>query len=107
MNYKLAITLLKTIDQLEGLEDLLEEHNGTHILVLRKLADVDESLAEQVETLELAAPYLFIEEYGKLEPKAKQHCKENGVVIRKGAEDDVPFMYYLDLENFSFGISEF
>ena len=83
MNYKLAITLLKTIDKLEGLEDLLEEHNGSYILVLRKLADVNESLAEQVETLELAAPYLFIED-GKLEPKAKQHCKENDVVIRKG-----------------------
>ena len=106
MNYKLAITLLKTIDQLEGLEDLLEEHNGSYILVLRKLADVNESLAEQVETLELAAPYLFIED-GKLEPKAKQHCKENDVVIRKGTEDDSPFMYYLDLDNFSFGISEF
>ena len=106
MNYKLAITLLKTIDKLEGLEDLLEEHNGTHILVLRKLADVDESLAEQVETLELAAPYLFIED-GKLEPKAKQHCKENDVVIRKGTEGDTPFIYYLDLDNFSFGISEF
>lgn len=106
MDYKLAITLLKTIDRLEGLEGLLEEHNGTHTLVLRKLADVDESLAEQVETLELAAPYLFVED-GKLEPKAKQHCKDNGVVIRKGTEDDAPFMYYLDLENFSFGISEF
>ena len=106
MDYKLAITLLKTIDKLEGLEDLLEEHNGSYILVLRKLADVNESLAEQVETLELAAPYLFIED-GKLEPKAKQHCKENDVVIRKGTEDDAPFMYYLDLENFSFGISEF
>ncbi len=106
MNYKLAITLLKTIDKLEGLEDLLEEHNGSYILVLRKLADVNESLAEQVETLELAAPYLFIED-GKLEPKAKQHCKENDVVIRKGTEDDTPFIYYLDLENFSFGISEF
>ena len=106
MNYKLAITLLKTIDQLEGLEDLLEEHNESYILELRKLADVDESLAEQVETLELAAPYLFVED-GKLEPKAKQHCKDNGVVIRKGTEDDAPFMYYLDLENFSFGISEF
>ena len=106
MNYKLAITLLKTIDKLEGLEDLLEEHNGSYILVLRKLADVNESLAEQVETLELAAPYLFIED-GKLEPKAKQHCKENDVVIRKGTEDDSPFMYYLDLDNFSFGISEF
>ncbi len=106
MNYKLAITLLKTIDQLEGLKDLLEEHNGSYILVLRKLADVNESLAEQVETLELAAPYLFIED-GKLEPKAKQHCKENDVVIRKGTEDDTPFIYYLDLENFSFGISEF
>ena len=106
MDYKLAITLLKTVDKLEGLEDLLEEHNGSYILELRKLADVDESLAEQVETLELAAPYLFVED-GKLEPKAKQHCKDNGVVIRKGTEDDTPFMYYLDLENFSFGISEF
>ena len=106
MNYKLAITLLKTIDKLEGLEDLLEEYNESYILELRKLADINESLAEQVEILELAAPYLFVED-GKLEPKAKQHCKENGVVIRKGAEDDVPFMYYLDLENFSFGISEF
>ena len=107
MDYKLAITLLKTIDKLEGLEDLLQEHNGSYILELRKLADINESLAEQVEILELAAPYLFLEEYVKLEPKAKQHCKENGVVIRKGAEDDVPFMYYLDLKNFSFGISEF
>lgn len=107
MDYKLAITLLKTIDKLEGLEDLLQEHNGSYILELRKLADINESLAEQVEILELAAPYLFLEDYSKLEPKAKQHCKENGVVIRKGAEDDVPFMYYLDLENFSFGISEF
>ena len=106
MNYKLAITLLKTIDKLEGLEDLLEEHNGSYILVLRKLADVNESLAEEMEMLELAAPYLFIED-GKLEPKAKQHCKDNGVFIRKGTEDDAPFMYYLDLENFSFGISEF
>ena len=106
MDYKLAITLLKTIDKLDGLEDLLEEHNGSYILVLRKLADVDENLAEQVETLELAAPYLFVED-GKLEPKAKQHCKDNGVVIRKGTEDDIPFMYYLDLDNFSFGISEF
>ena len=106
MNYKLAITLLKTIDQLEGLEDLLEEHNASYILELRKLADVDESLAEQAETLELAAPYLFVKD-GMLEPKAKQHCKDNGVVIRKGTEDDAPFMYYLDLENFSFGISEF
>ena len=106
MDYKLAITLLKTIDQLKGLEDLLQEHNGTYILVLRKLADIDESLAEQVETLELAAPYLFVED-GRLEPKAKQHCKENDVVIRKGTEDDTPFIYYLDLENFSFGISEF
>jgi len=106
MDYKLAITLLKTIDQLEGLEDLLEEHNDSYILVLRKLADIDESLAEQVETLELAAPYLFVKD-GMLEPKAKQHCKENDVVIRKGTEDDAPFMYYLDLENFSFGISEF
>lgn len=106
MDYKLAITLLKTIDRLEGLENLLEEHNESYILELRKLADVDENLAEQVETLELAAPYLFVED-GKLEPKAKQHCKDNGVVIRKGTEDDAPFMYYLDLENFSFGISEF
>ena len=106
MDYKLAITLLKAIDQLEGLEDLLQEHNDSYILELRKLADIDESLAEQVETLELAAPYLFTED-GMLEPKAKQHCKENGVVIRKGTEDDAPFMYYLDLENFSFGISEF
>ena len=107
MDYKLAITLLKAIDQLEGLEDLLQEHNDSYILELRKLADINESLAEQVEILELAAPYLFLEEYGKLEPKAKQHCKDNGVIIRKGTEDDAPFMYYLDLENFSFGISEF
>ena len=106
MDYKLAITLLKTIDKLDGLEDLLEEHNGSYILVLRKLADVNESLAEQMEMLELAAPYLFIED-GKLDAKAKQHCKENDVVIRKGTEDDTPFIYYLDLENFSFGISEF
>lgn len=106
MDYKLAISLLKTIDQLEGLEDLLEEHNGSYILELRKLADIDESLAEQLETLELAAPYLFVKD-GVLEPKAKRHCKDNGVVIRKGTEDDAPFMYYLDLENFSFGISEF
>ena len=106
MDYKLAITLLKTIDKLDGLEDLLQEHNGSYILVLRKLADVDENLAEQVETLELAAPYLFVED-GKLEPKAKQHCKDNDVIIRKGTEDDSPFMYYLDLDNFSFGISEF
>ncbi len=106
MDYKLAITLLKTIDRLEGLDDLLEEHNESYILELRKLADVDENLAEQVETLELAAPYLFVED-GKLEPKAKQHCKDNDVIIRKGTEDDAPFMYYLDLENFSFGISEF
>ncbi len=107
MDYKLAISLLKTIDQLKGLEDLLQEHNGSYILELRKLADINESLAEQVEILELAAPYLFLEEYGKLEPKPKQHRKEHGVVIRKGAEADVPLMYYLDLENFSFGISEF
>ena len=106
MDHKLAITLLKTIDKLEGLEDLLQEHNESYILELRKLADIDESLAEQVETLELAAPYLFIED-GRLAPKAKQYCKDNGVVIRKGTEDDAPFMYYLDLENFSFGISEF
>ena len=106
MDYKLAISLLKTINKLEGLENLLEEHNDSYILVLRKLADVDENLAEQYEELELAAPYLFVKD-GMLEPKAKQHCKENGVVIRKGAEDDAPFMYYLDLENFSFGISEF
>lgn len=106
MDYKLAITLLKTINKFEGLEDLLQEHNGSYILELRKLADVDEGLAEQVETLELAAPYLFVED-GKLEPKAKQHCKDNGVIIRKGTEDDSPFMYYLDLDNFSFGISEF
>ena len=106
MDYKLAITLLKTIDKLEGLEDLLQEHNESYILELRKLADIDESLAEQVETLELAAPYLFVND-GVLEPKAKQYCKNNGVVIRKGTEDDTPFMYYLDLENFSFGISEF
>ena len=106
MDYKLAISLLKTIDKLEGLEDLLEEHNGSYILELRRLADIDESLAEQLEMLELAAPYLFIED-GMLEPKAKRHCKENDVVIRKGTEDDKPFMYYLDLENFSFGISEF
>ena len=106
MDYKLAITLLKAIDQLKGLEDLLQEHNGSYILELRKLADVNESLAEQAETLELAAPYLFIED-GRLEPKVKQYCKDNGVVIRKGTEDDAPFMYYLDLENFSFGISEF
>ena len=106
MNYKHAITLLKSIDKLEGLEDLLEEYNESYILVLRKLADVDESLAEQMEMLELAAPYLFIED-GKLETKAKQHCKDNGIFVRKGTEDDTPFMYYLDLENFSFGISEF
>ena len=106
MNYKHAITLLKSIDKLEGLEDLLQEHNESYILELRKLADVDESLAEQMETLELAAPYLFIED-GKLDAKAKQHCKDNGIFVRKGTEDDTPFMYYLDLENFSFGISEF
>ena len=106
MDYRLAISLLKTIDKLEGLDDLLQEHNGSYILELRKLADVDESLAEQAETLELAAPYLFVKD-GMLEPKAKQHCKDNGVVIRKGTEDDTPFIHYLDLENFSFGISEF
>ena len=106
MDYKLAITLLKTIDKLEGLEDLLQEHNGSYILELRKLADVDESLAEQMETLELAAPYLFIED-GKLDAKAKQHCKDNDIFVRKGTEDDAPFLYYLDLENFSFGISKF
>ena len=106
MDYKLAITLLKVIDKLEGLEDLLQEHNDSYILVLRKLADVDENLAEQYEELELAAPYLFILD-GKFEAKAKQHCKDNGIFIRKGTEDDAPFMYYLDLENFSFGISEF
>ena len=34
MDYKLAITLLKTIDKLEGLEDLLQEHNGSYILAV-------------------------------------------------------------------------
>ena len=58
MDYKLAITLLKAIDQLEGLEDLLQEHNDSYILELRKLADVDESLAEQVETL---GPILLVD----------------------------------------------
>ena len=106
MDHKLAISLLKTIGKLNGLEGLLQEHNGSYILELRKLADVDENLAEQYEELELAAPYLFVKD-GMLEPKAKQHCKDNDVVIRKGTEDDAPFMYYLELENFSFGISEF
>jgi len=106
MDHKLAISLLKTIGKLNGLEGLLQEHNGSNILELMKLADVDENLAEQYEELELAAPYLFILD-GKFEAKAKQHCKDNGIFIRKGTEDDAPFMYYLDLENFSFGISEF
>ena len=105
MNLKLAVKLLKAVDKLEGIENLLETYNESHILPVRKLADLDEKLAEQLETLELAAPCIFTTELG-FDNKAKTFCVENEINVRKGSREDAPFTYYLDLDHFSFGISE-
>ena len=105
MDLKLAVKLLKTVDRLAGVEDLLEEYNETYILQVRKLADVDEKLASQLEILELAAPCIFTTEIG-FDNKAKTYCSENQIQVRKGNKEDLPFTYYLDLDHFSFGITE-
>ncbi len=106
MDLKLAVKLLKAVDRLACVENLLEEYNESHILIVRKLADVDEKLAEQLETLELAAPCIFTTEIG-FDNKAKTYCAENEIQVRKASKQDGPFTYYLDLEHFSFGITEY
>ena len=100
-----SLKLLRTIDELENVDDLLEEHNESYILCLSELAKHDSDLAEQLEELELAASCLYLNETG-FTAKAKKAVQEAGYSYVKATKEDHPFSYYIICDNFSFGISE-
>lgn len=103
MDIKKALDVLKQIDRLENIQDLLTEHNGQYILSMYSLAQVDSELAQFYEEVELAAPYLFLGEVG-FSRNAEKYVIAAGYKIKRGALHDMPFIYYIVCDNFSFGI---
>jgi|JFJP01.1.fsa_nt_gi hypothetical protein len=105
MDVKKALKVLKQIDSLESIEDLLLEHNGLYILSWNRLSELNVHLAEQYEEIELAAPYLFFDN-GRLSTFTQQMCVNEGIIITKATADDFPLRHFFHLDNFSVGISD-
>ena len=115
MNLNQAFKLLTEIDSFLGandstIDDLLDTdllviHNEHYILSIRGLELHKPKLAEKMDELELAAPYIFLVE-GCLDPKASALAAKHGFKVKKGGQYDIPFLYYIECENFSFGITD-
>lgn len=103
MDIKKALNVLRQIDQLEDIDDLLTEHNGQYILSMNLLAQTNSELAQLYEEVELAAPYLFLGEVG-FSRNAEKYVIASNYKIKRGNLDDMPFIYYVICDNFSFGI---
>ncbi len=103
MDVKKALSVFKQIDELEEIEDLLVEHNRQYILSMNALAQVNIDLANLFEEIELAAPFLFLGEVG-FGRNAEKYVIAAGYKIKRGDLGDIPFIYYIQCKNFSFGV---
>lgn len=105
MDLKKAIKTLKQLDEIAFANpDVLTKHNGQYILSMNDLAIVDSSVASTYEELELAAPYLFLNEVG-VQPAAEKAIKAANLSIKRCASEDHPFLYYIFCSNFALGIT--
>ena len=105
MDIKKAIAILNKIDNLPTVNEITEDYNDHKLIKPSKLLDLDDELGNLYDEIELDAPFLFLNN-GVVDGLFEKALKPYGYKIKRVTDEDAPYAYYIQCNNFWFGISQ-